>query len=104
MLGPVSGVCSLRRHQGVGTLVSIVIDLEVRCRKTPSVGCRISVHHKCKDNSGGVEKMMIDSEARKRRTQGTLSDNDRKGFKAHHKCGHNSGGGPRNLKRSKKED
>ena len=39
--------------------------------------------------------MMIDSEARKRRTQGTLSDNDRKGFKAHHKCGHNSGGGPR---------
>ena len=44
MLGPVNGVCSLRRHQGVGTLVSIVIDLEVRCRKTPA----------CQGGGGGL--------------------------------------------------
>ena len=41
MLGPVNGLCNLRRDQGVGTMVSIGDNLEVGCGQTPSVGHRV---------------------------------------------------------------
>jgi hypothetical protein len=41
VLGPVNGLCNLRRDQGVGTMVSFGDNLEVGCGQTPSVGHRV---------------------------------------------------------------
>ncbi len=77
-------------------------------KKTPSVGCRSSLHHKCEDNSGGVGKVMMDSEETRRREESckahTPSEHDKTNPMTLHKCEDNSGGKFKNPKSSEKEN
>ena len=73
-------------------------------KKTPSDGYRNSFHHKCKDNSGGVGKLMMDSEETRRREERCKafapSEHDNTNSMTLHKCKDNSGGESKNPKRS----